>query len=57
MILRDVENIIINSYESYSSYKYEKGSRFSSVGTIQVSNVIYVRRFLGKKLRKKYKKI
>lgn len=56
VILNDVENIIINSYESYSSYKYEKGSRLSSVGTVQVSYVSLLEDFWGKNYEKNLKK-
>ena len=56
VILKDIENIIINSYESYSSCKYEKGSRSSSLGTVQVSYVSLLEDFWGKTYEKNLKK-
>lgn len=52
VILRNVENIIINSYDSYSSYKIEKGTRISAIGVIRVSKVFMLETFWGKDYNK-----
>ena len=60
VILRGVENIIINSYDSYSSYRIEKGTRISAIGVIRVSKISMLENFWRKdynKNIKKYKRI
>lgn len=56
VILRGVENIIINSYDSYSSYRIEKGTRISAIGVIRVSKISMLENFWGKDYNKNIKK-
>ena len=56
VILRNVENIIINSYDSYSSYRIEKGTRISAIGVIRVSKISMLENFWRKDYNKNIKK-
>ena len=56
IILKDVENIIINSYDSYSSYKFEKGDIKALLGTVQVNSVTELENEWGKMYQKNLKK-
>lgn len=56
VILRNVENIIINSYDSYSSYRIEKGTRISATGVIRVSKISMLENFWRKDYNKNIKK-
>lgn len=56
IVINDVENIIINTYDSYSSYKIEKGSVIAAIGSIQVSEVSILKNFWGKDYQKNLKK-
>lgn len=55
VILRGVENIIINSYDSYSSRKIEKGTS-SAMGRILVSKITMLESFWGKSYKRNLKK-
>lgn len=55
VILKGVENIIINSYDSYSSRKIEKGTS-SAMGRILVSKITMLESFWGKSYKKNLKK-
>lgn len=56
IILYDVENIVINSYESYSSYKFTKGSSQSISGIIKVNTVTALESEWGKNYQKNLEK-
>ena len=55
VILRKVENIVINSYDSYSSRKIEKGTS-SAMGRILVSKITMLESFWGKSYKRNLKK-
>lgn len=56
IILRAVENVIINSYDSYSSSKIIKGTATSAIGMLQVSAVDILENFWGEDYKKNLKK-
>ena len=55
-IIRDVENIIINSYDSYSSRTYTEDSPLSKLATITVNTVTSLEDIWGKSYEKNLKK-